>query len=97
MPKGYWVAHMDITNQTAYDAYRAKNGEAFSKYGAKFLVRGGKFEAPEGTARARHVVIEFDSYQKALDCFHSPEYQAAKALRDGAADANMLIIEGYEG
>lgn len=96
MAKGYWVVRMDVTDQAKYDAYRAKNGEAFGKYGAKFLVRGGKFEVPEGKTKSRHVVIEFETYQKALDCYHSPEYQAAVDLRAGAADADLVIIEGYD-
>jgi uncharacterized protein (DUF1330 family) len=96
MAKGYWIARMDVTDTAKYDTYRAKNGEAFGKYGAKFLVRGGQFEVPEGKSRSRHVVIEFESYQKAVDCYHSPEYKAALALRAGASEGDIVIIEGYD-
>ena len=67
------------------------------QFGAKFIVRGGQFEAPEGTPRARNVVLEFADYATAVACYHSPEYQAAKAFRDGASVADLIIIEGYDG
>ena len=97
MPKGYWIARVDVTDQTKYDRYRAANGEAFRKYGARFLVRGGTFEKPEGSARQRNVVIEFPSYQAAVDCYRSPEYVRAKNERNGATNIDLIIIEGYDG
>jgi uncharacterized protein (DUF1330 family) len=97
MPKGYWVVRITITDQAKYDAYRAANGEAFRKYGAKFIVRGGTFESPEGKPRPRNVVIEFPSYQAAVDCYHSPEYRKAKEARAGGAETDLIVIEGYDG
>jgi len=97
MAKGYWIGRVDVNNPEAYKNYVAANAAAFSKYGARFLVRGGQFESVEGQARARNVVIEFPSYEQALACWHSPEYMAAKAERDGHAVAEIIVIEGYEG
>ena len=97
MSKGYWIARVDVTNPDAYKGYVAANAVAFKKYGARFLVRGGTFEAVEGKARSRNVVIEFPSYQAAIDCWNSPEYKHAKSLRDGHAVAEVLVIEGYDG
>ncbi len=73
------------------------NAEAFRKFGARFLARGGRFEVPEGKTRSRNVVIEFPSYQAAVDCWHSPEYQRALALRRDLATADLVVVEGYEG
>ena len=61
------------------------------------LVRGGTFEKKEGDALSRNVVIEFPTYQAALDCYNSPEYAAAKAKRDGGGPIDLIVIEGYEG
>ncbi len=61
------------------------------------MVRGGSHENPEGGKRQRNVVIEFDSYQKALDCYNSPAYQAAIRLRTDVSDGDVIIIEGYDG
>ena len=97
MPKAYWVAHVDVRDPQTYEAYRAANAVPFAKYGARFLVRGGGQQVVEGAARARTVVIEFDSLQTARDCYFSPEYQAAKALRDPVSDADVMIVEGWDG
>ena len=97
MPKGYWIASVDVSDVEGYQAYVAANAEAFGKYGAKFLVRGGRFEVPEGTARSRNVVLEFNDYDTALACYRSPEYARAKALREGRAEATVIIVEGYDG
>ena len=96
MAKGYWVVRMEVTDPEQYKKYVAANAEPFRKFGAKFLVRGGRFENPEGTSRPRNVVIEFASYQMALDCWHSPEYQAAIKLRQPASTGDLVIVEGYE-
>lgn len=97
MPNGYWVARVDVSDPDAYQQYVAANAAAFRSFGAHFIVRGGRFEAPEGIARSRNIVIEFKDYDTAVACYHSPEYAAAKALRNGHAVADVLIIEGYDG
>lgn len=97
MAKGYWIGRVDVSDSEQYKAYVAANAEAFSNYGARFVVRGGAFESVEGEARSRNVVIEFPTYEQALACYYSPEYQAAKALRTAAAEADIIVIEGYDG
>jgi uncharacterized protein (DUF1330 family) len=97
MPKAYWIARVDVSNPDAYQKYVAANAAVFSKYGARFVVRGGRFEAPEGQHRARNIVLEFKDYETAQACYHSPEYAAAKALREGHSVAELIIIEGYDG
>jgi len=97
MTKGYWIARVDVTDPEKYKAYIAANAEPFKKYGANFLVRAGRFENPEGSSRTRNVVIEFPSYQAALDCWKSPEYQAAIKLRLPVSTIDLVIIEGYDG
>jgi uncharacterized protein (DUF1330 family) len=97
MTKGYWIVRLDILDQARYEAYRALNGEAFRKYGGRFLVRGGKFENTTGEARSRNVVLEFPSYQAALDCYRSPEYKRALDARADSVVIDTVIIEGYDG
>jgi uncharacterized protein (DUF1330 family) len=97
MPKAYWIAHVDVRDADRYQDYVAGAKPAFERYGAKFLARGGAYEAMEGKGRGRNVVIEFPSMQAARDCYNSPEYQAAKAIRQTVAEAEMIIVEGYEG
>jgi uncharacterized protein (DUF1330 family) len=97
MPKGYWMGHVDVSNPEAYKEYVRLNGIAFAKFGGKFLVRGGASEVRAGTLKSRHVVIEFPSYQAAKDCYDSPEYKAATAVRVTASVADLVIVEGYDG
>lgn len=97
MPKAYWIARVDVADPDAYKAYVAANAEPFKRFGAKFLARGGRVEALEGTSRARNVIIEFKDMETALACYRSPEYQHAITLRTPASTADLVIVEGYEG
>lgn len=97
MTKGCWVAFADVSDPEGYKEYIAENAVAFRKYGARFLVRGGRTTAPEGQPRSRVVVIEFPSLQAAQDCYRSPEYAQAMALRQGKSVMDLAITEGYEG
>ena len=96
MPKAYWVGHVSVEDPQAYEAYRQANAAAFAKYGARFLVRGGPQDIVEGGLRPRCVVIEFADLETAQACYHSPEYQAALALRLPCSLADIAIVEGYE-
>jgi len=97
MPKGYWIVHVDITDPERFGEYAAANAPALKKYGARFIVRAGRFENPEGTTRTRNTIVEFPSYQAALDCYYSDEYQHAARLRTHAATMDLVIIEAYDG
>jgi uncharacterized protein (DUF1330 family) len=97
MAKGYWIVRGEVTDPEGYKAYVAANAEAFGKYGARFLVRAGKYETVEGESKSRNVVIEFKDYATALGCYRSPEYQRAMKLRQGRAKIDIVVIEGYEG
>ena len=94
MPKGYWIARVDVRDTERYKDYVTTAKPAFERFGAKFLARGGNFAELEGAARTRNVVIEFPSLQAAVDCYNSPEYQAAAKIRQEFADAEMVVVEG---
>lgn len=96
MPKGYWIAHIDVRDAENYKQYVAAARPAFEKHGARFLARGGAFEACEGPGRGRNVIIEFPSLQAAHDCYHSPQYNAARAIRQKYADGELVLVEGVE-
>jgi uncharacterized protein (DUF1330 family) len=97
MPKAYWIGRIDVNDPDAYKQYVAANAKAFGKYGARFLVRGGKAETREGSSRARNVVIEFKDYETARACYDSPEYREAMKLRESASVGDLIIVEGYDG
>jgi uncharacterized protein (DUF1330 family) len=95
--KGYWIVQVDVPDADAYKPYLVANQAPFGKFGARYLVRGGRREVMEGRARSRIVVLEFPSFAAALACYRSPDYQAAKTLRDGKAEADVIVTEGYDG
>jgi len=97
MPKAYWVVHVDVRDPDTYARYREANAAPLARYGGRFLIRGGAQTQMEGETRARTVVIEFPSLEAATACYDSPEYQAAKAIRDPVSTADLIIVEGYEG
>jgi uncharacterized protein (DUF1330 family) len=96
MPKGYIIARVDVDDLEAYMRYAKATAVAMSKYGAKVLARGGQFEALEGAARSRNVILEFASFETAQQYFHSPEYQEARAHRVGAATGEFVAVEGFD-
>jgi uncharacterized protein (DUF1330 family) len=95
--KGYWIGNIDVHDPEDYKAYLAANQAPFGEFGARYLVRAGTREVTEGKARGRSVVMEFPSYEAALACYRSPGYQAAKKLREGKAEADLVAVEGYDG
>ncbi|MCK9742465.1 hypothetical protein CCL14_13070 [Pseudomonas syringae] len=93
--KAYWIAHVDVTDPQQYSEYTQRAPAAFELFGGRFLARGGRSEALEGRdAPQRTVIIEFESYEKALACYRSPEYQHAMSHRQGASKAEIVIVEG---
>lgn len=91
----YIIAVVTVTKPDVYEGYRALAGDAVAKHGGRFLARGGKHEVLEGGFPGKRVVIlEFPSFDKAKTFYDSPEYLAAREQRRGAADFNLLIVEG---
>lgn len=97
MAKAYWVGRVEVNNEEGYKPYAAANPGIFKKFGAKFVVRGGKYDGVEGQSRSRNVVIEFPDYATAVACYNSPEYQANMKIRQANAITDLIIVEGYDG
>jgi uncharacterized protein (DUF1330 family) len=96
MTKGYWIARVTVTDLDAFKGYAAAASESVAAFDGRYLARGGVFEAVQGPARDRNVIVEFPSYEAALACWNSPQYQAAKALRDGHCEAEFVVVAGVE-
>ncbi len=94
MTKAYWIVRVSVKDPNRYPEYLAAARPAFEKFEATFIVRGGSADTLEGTSRERNVVVEFKDHATALACYRSPEYRAAKAIRQAVADADFIIVEG---
>ena len=97
MNKGYWVARVNVDDVNAFKDYASRAKLAIEKFGGKYITRGGNFCIIEGKhSFERNVIVEFPNVKKAEECYNSQEYQKAKSFRDGKADFNAIIIEGYQ-
>ena len=94
----YWVARSKINDPIEYKKYTDLVPDIVARYGGRFLARGGKFRIMEGPEKFhRFIVIEFPSFEQAVACFTSPEYENAAAFRRaGAGEVENVIVEGVE-
>lgn len=97
MAKGYIIARVRIDDLEQYKKYMAVSPDAVGAFDGKFIVRGGEYETVEGDPESRRiVVVEFPTYEAAVECYHSEVYQEARKLRAHAGDAQFLIVKGAE-
>ena len=94
MPKGFWIVRGDVFNSEEYSKYIKLASKIINKFNGKFLVRGGTQTEFEQQGYSRTVVIEFKSYQEALDCYQSDEYQNALNIVKISAKRLVVIAEG---
>ncbi|MGR3343991.1 MAG: DUF1330 domain-containing protein [Paracoccaceae bacterium] len=94
MPKGYWIAHVTVTNPDEYAEYNRLDTPVVERFCGRFIVRGGRCETPESAQKDRHVIVEFPDYEAALACYHSDDYQNAAKIRLAHSDSDIMIVEG---
>lgn len=91
----FLVVQITVRDAATYERYRELAPPSIAMYGGRYVVRGGATETLEGTWRpARLVILEFPSVERAREWWDSPEYAAAKALRQSCADTEMLLVDG---
>lgn len=91
----YIVADIEITDPAAYEQYKPKASAALQKFGARILARGGAVEPKEGGwAPQRLVVIEFPDMAALRRFYDSPEYTAAREIRQRASRSKLIFVEG---
>lgn len=96
MAKGYWIAHITVTNPDAYAEYVARDTPIIARFGGKFLIRGGPSDVIEGQFKDRHVVIEFPDMEAARACFYSEDYQEVAKIRIENAVSDVVLVEGHD-
>lgn len=95
MASGYIIASVTVTNPEQYEEYRTWSTEAMRVHAAQVCVRGGQVEVLEGDWNpGRTVIMKFPSFEAARAFYDTPEYQKAKAARQGAAIMRMVCVEG---
>jgi uncharacterized protein (DUF1330 family) len=95
MPKGYFIAEVQVQNPDGYNEYRSQVMATVEAYGGRFLVRGGETALVEGGPQpARIVVLEFDSPERAMEWYNSPEYQRILPIRLANTTGRALCSAG---
>lgn len=92
-----WIANVHVTDPESYMKYANLAGGAIESFGGVFLARSGRHVQLEGRDRARNVVARFPSVEAAVDCYNSPEYQAALVFARNAAERDLVVVEELEG
>jgi uncharacterized protein (DUF1330 family) len=95
--KGYCLFdNVQVNDAKKLEAYKEKAAPLVAKYDGKYIILGGQFSVVEGNWRPTFLVmIEFPSYEKANQWYHSEEYRELKALRLSAVESNGIIVEGF--
>ena len=93
----YVIYQDEVLDPERYEEYKTKAAESLVAAGGRYVIRGGEVEVLEGDAPAgRTVVLEFPSKQSALDWYRSEDYTEARKIREGAARANMYVVDGVD-
>ncbi|HEX4943520.1 MAG TPA: DUF1330 domain-containing protein [Usitatibacteraceae bacterium] len=94
----YVIAEVDVANPEGYSAYTQIVPATISRYGGRFLVRGGAAEVLEGDwPKLRRVIIEFPSVEAARAWWDSPEYEKPKSMRRANSTGRLILLEGFDG
>ena len=96
MKKGYWISlYSKIENQENLKKYSEAVIPIIKSFGGVPLIRGGKHQTYNGEDFIKTVVWEFPSYEKAIECHDSAEYQAGWGLAKDTTVRHMQVIEGF--
>lgn len=91
----YVIGEIEVTDPATYEEYRKQVMAVVTKYGGRFIVRGGRVESLEGDwAPKRFVALEFPSMEQARKWYRSPEYAPLIALRQKASRGKLILVEG---
>ncbi len=96
MPKGYIIVELEVADPALYETYRPMAASSIAAFGGRYLVRGGDPQVLEGGDPARRsVILEFESRERAMAWYTSPQYEAAKQIRQQATKTKAVMLSGY--
>lgn len=91
----YWLARVTVSDPDRFKGYATRVPHIIARYGGRYLARAGRSQVLAGSPGFdRFLVIVFPSFEQALDCYSSAEYQEASSLREGAAEVEIVIVDG---
>jgi uncharacterized protein (DUF1330 family) len=93
---GLWISHVEVTDPERYAAYVEKSSRIIPAHGGEFIVRGGRYQQMEGKEHPRNVVVRFATFEAALACYQSPEYQEIVGEAIAASNRSIVIVESND-
>ena len=94
MPKAYLVAHIRVHDKEAFEKFKSMSGPAIADHGGRVLARNPSPDHREGDLRGLTILIEFENMDAARGFYESDAYTAARAVRETAAETDLLLVEG---
>lgn len=92
---GYVIVEIEVTDPVGYEEYKKLAGATVTKYGGKYIVRGGPAETLEGDWQPKRIVIlQFESVERAKEWLNCPEYREPRKMRHRTAKTRMIVVEG---
>jgi uncharacterized protein (DUF1330 family) len=93
---GYLIHNGTLTDPEGYKAYMAKAEKVVAQYGGRYLVRGGRTEPIDGDWHPRFVVVEFPTFERAGEFYHSPGYQGLGEISERTSVSANVIVDGLD-
>ncbi len=91
----YVIVETDIRDPEQYKRYMQASPGAVAAAGGRFLARGGELAVLEGKWHPKRLVLlAYESLEVVKRGYASPLYQEVKQLREGAANVNMVAVQG---
>ncbi|MCV9965709.1 DUF1330 domain-containing protein [Pararhizobium sp. BT-229] len=91
----YLIADVDVTDAEVFKEYTREVPATESRYGGRYLGRGGATKVLEGDWEPhRLVIVEFPDMEALMGWYNSPEYSRLKAIRERSAKTRIIALEG---
>ncbi len=95
MPAYVFATVKSVKDRRGMEEYWSRAGATFEGFGAKHLAAYTRFELLEGKGPVEAMVaIEFPDMDVARRWYGSAAYQAVKKFREGAADIELILVDG---
>ncbi|MFC6636925.1 DUF1330 domain-containing protein [Sulfitobacter sp. JBTF-M27] len=93
---GYWIIRGSVSDTQALEEYARRYNAIGERFGGRYLTAGGKHQIREGREFDRVVIVEFDSFDRAVACYEDAEYQELipVALKAYGHDREFTIVDG---
>jgi uncharacterized protein (DUF1330 family) len=91
----YVISEVEMRDAADFETYRSIAAETISKYGGRYLIRGGAVSLIEGGPPPKTIiVVEFPTMERLREWYASPEYAEALKVRRTALDRRLIFVEG---